>query len=58
MILSVFFLAELRRRREEAQVEIRKQKRDETVSKRRNFIASGSGAESEDEGGIDAAVGR
>ena len=37
-------------------MEIRKQKRDETVSKRRNLNAAGSGAESEEEGGIDSAV--
>lgn len=49
-------LAELRRRREEAQVEIRKQKREESVAKRRNFVSATSGGESDDDGGVDTAV--
>lgn len=48
--------AELRRRREEAQVEIRKQKREESVAKRRNFNAPSSGADSDEEGGADSSV--
>lgn len=47
---------ELRRRREEAQVEIRKQKREESVAKRRNFNAPSSGADSDEEGGADSSV--
>lgn len=43
---------DLRRRREEQQVEIRRQKREENISKRRNFIPS-SGPDSDD----DVAVG-
>jgi len=39
---------DLRRRREETQVEIRRQKRDENLSKRRNFIPS-AGADSDDD---------
>jgi len=39
---------ELRRRREEQQVEIRRQKREENISKRRNFLPA-SGADSDDE---------
>jgi hypothetical protein len=39
---------ELRRRREEQQVEIRRQKREENISKRRNFLPA-SGAESDDD---------
>lgn len=35
---------ELRRRREEAQVEIRRQKRDESMAKRRNLNAASQGA--------------
>lgn len=50
--------AELRRRREEAQVEIRKQKRDETIAKRRNLNAASSGADSDDESGVDSSVSR
>lgn len=50
---------DLRRRREEQQVEIRRQKRDENISKRRNFLPS-SGVDSDDEaggsGGLDAPV--
>lgn len=46
---------ELRRRREEQQVEIRKQKREENLAKRRNMAVSspapGAGAESDEEGG-------
>jgi len=48
--------SELRRRREEAQVEIRKQKREESVAKRRNFNAPSSGADSDEEGGADSSV--
>lgn len=40
---------DLRRRREEQQVEIRRQKREENISKRRN-LALGDGPESDDEG--------
>ena len=40
---------ELRRRREEQQVEIRKQKREENLSKRRNLAAVSAGNENEDE---------
>lgn len=47
---------ELRRRREEAQVEIRKQKREESVAKRRNFVSAASGGESDDDGAVDSAV--
>ncbi|KAF5385252.1 hypothetical protein D9615_001452 [Tricholomella constricta] len=39
---------DLRRRREEQQVEIRRQKREENISKRRNFLPS-SGADSDEE---------
>lgn len=39
---------ELRRRREEQQVEIRRQKREENISKRRN-LATSSGPDSDDE---------
>lgn len=39
---------ELRRRREEQQVEIRRQKREENISKRRNFLPAASG-DSDDE---------
>lgn len=35
---------ELRRRREEAQVEIRRQKRDESMAKRRNLADTAQGA--------------
>ncbi|KAF8230639.1 importin alpha protein [Tricholoma matsutake] len=41
---------DLRRRREEQQVEIRRQKREENISKRRNFLPS-TGADSDDEVG-------
>lgn len=40
---------DLRRRREEQQVEIRRQKRDENISKRRNFIPA-DGPDSDEEG--------
>lgn len=40
---------DLRRRREEQQVEIRRQKREENISKRRN-LALVDGPESDDEG--------
>jgi importin subunit alpha-6/7 len=40
---------DLRRRREEQQVEIRRQKREENISKRRNFLPA-TGVESDDEG--------
>ncbi|KAK4048889.1 Importin subunit alpha-1 [Microbotryomycetes sp. JL201] len=53
---GLFGQEELRRRREEAQVEIRKQKRDESIAKRRNFNAPSSGPDSDDEGGVDAAL--
>ena len=43
---------ELRRRREEQQVEIRRQKREENISKRRN-LAIADGTESDDEGTVD-----
>ena len=39
---------ELRRRREEQQVEIRRQKREENITKRRNFLPS-TGPDSDDE---------
>jgi hypothetical protein len=39
---------ELRRRREDQQVEIRRQKREENISKRRNFLPS-TGADSDEE---------
>ena len=41
---------DLRRRREEQQVEIRRQKREENISKRRNFLPSAVG-DSDDESG-------
>lgn len=51
---------ELRRRREEQQVEIRKQKREENLAKRRNMAVSspapGAGAESDEEGGNESQV--
>ncbi|GAA6005854.1 hypothetical protein JCM11491_004034 [Sporobolomyces phaffii] len=50
---GIFGQDELRRRREEAQVEIRKQKREESIAKRRNFNAPDSG-ESDDEEGVDS----
>ena len=42
---------ELRRRREEQQVEIRRQKREENISKKRNFLPS-TGPDSDDESGV------
>ena len=42
---------ELRRRREDQQVEIRRQKREENISKRRNFLPS-AGPDSDDESGV------
>lgn len=41
---------ELRRRREDQQVEIRKQKREENISKRRNLLPA-AGGDSDDEYG-------
>lgn len=41
---------ELRRRREEAQIEIRKAKRDENLTKRRNLTNVSLMSDSEDEG--------
>ncbi|CAN6674564.1 importin subunit alpha [Trichomonascus vanleenenianus] len=41
---------ELRRRREEAQIEIRKAKRDENLAKRRNLTEIAMGSDSEEEG--------
>ena len=55
-LISCTWPTELRRRREEAQVEIRKQKREESVAKRRNFNAPSSGADSDEEGGADSSV--
>lgn len=50
---STFKQDELRRRREEQQVEIRKQKRDENLAKRRNLNLNspppGAGVDSDDE---------
>lgn len=46
---GAFKADELRRRREEAQVEIRKQKRDENLSKRRNLTNVSNVSDSEDE---------
>lgn len=43
---------ELRRRREEAQIEIRKAKRDENLTKRRNLTNFSAISDSEDEGNI------
>jgi importin subunit alpha-1 len=40
---------DLRRRREEQQVEIRRQKREENIAKRRNLAVS-DGADSDEEG--------
>ena len=40
---------DLRRRREEQQVEIRRQKREENISKRRNFLPASAGADSDEE---------
>lgn len=57
---STFKPDELRRRREEQQVEIRKQKREENLAKRRNMAISspapGAGAESDEEGGNESQV--
>jgi hypothetical protein len=39
---------ELRKRREEQQVEIRRQKREENIAKRRNFVATAT-ADSDEE---------
>lgn len=51
---------ELRRRREEQQVEIRKQKREENLAKRRNMAvtspAPGAGVDSDEEGGTESQV--
>lgn len=45
---------ELRRRRETHQVDLRKQKREEVLAKRRNYVDNGTGAnDSEDEDDID-----
>lgn len=50
---------ELRRRREEAQVEIRKQKREESMAKRRNLDAAAvSDAETDDEEAVGAILDR
>lgn len=46
---SHFKPEELRRRREKAHVEIRKQKREENLSKRRNFNLQQFGPDSDDE---------
>lgn len=46
---GAFKADELRRRREEAQIEIRKQKRDENLSKRRNVVEYVGGSDSEEE---------
>ncbi|VVT46564.1 uncharacterized protein SAPINGB_P001276 [Magnusiomyces paraingens] len=46
---GAFKADELRRRREEAQIEIRKQKRDENLTKRRNMDAIASIIDSDDE---------
>lgn len=46
---GAFKADELRRRREEAQIEIRKQKRDENLIKRRNMEVIASASDSEDE---------
>ncbi|GAA5878652.1 hypothetical protein JCM3774_000440 [Rhodotorula dairenensis] len=51
---GIFGQEELRRRREEAQVEIRKQKREETIAKRRNLNAPSGDADSDDESGADS----
>ena len=40
---------DLRRRREEQQVEIRRQKREENISKRRNFLPASANADSDEE---------
>lgn len=46
---SRFKPEEVRRRRENAQVEIRKQKKEENLAKRRNFNAQLLGDDSDDE---------
>lgn len=46
---NVFGAEELRRRREEAQVEIRKQKREESVAKRRNLTIVADGDDDSDD---------
>ncbi|KAF6766120.1 importin alpha protein [Ephemerocybe angulata] len=43
---------DLRRRREEQQVEIRRQKREENISKRRNFLPSAGADSDEETGGV------
>jgi hypothetical protein len=43
---------DLRRRREEQQVEIRRQKREENISKRRNFLPSANADSDEEIGGV------
>ncbi|WRT63887.1 uncharacterized protein IL334_000813 [Kwoniella shivajii] len=50
-----FSAQELRRRREEQQVEIRKQKREESIAKRRNLqpVSGDDGIESDDDTGVD-----
>jgi hypothetical protein len=52
---SRFKPEEVRRRRENAQVEIRKQKKEENLAKRRNFDAVGDDSEDELDG-LDAQV--
>lgn len=44
---------EVRKRREEQQVEIRRQRREENVAKRRNLFTSADGPDSDDEGAIE-----
>lgn len=46
---GAFKADELRRRREEAQIEIRKQKRDENLTKRRNVVGISNASDSEDD---------
>lgn len=46
---GAFKADELRRRREEAQIEIRKQKRDENLIKRRNVAGVANDSDSEDD---------
>ncbi|KAK9765392.1 Importin subunit alpha-1 [Basidiobolus ranarum] len=54
---AMFKADELRRRREEAQVEIRKQKREESLAKKRNmFIPEGEMSDSEDEDKMASAI--
>lgn len=50
-----YFVLELRRRREEAQVEIRKTKREESIAKRRNF-AGGDDSDSDADEGTESIV--